>query len=158
MSSALEDQNKDSTTLESTDISYFGNQVSGHSCLLKGTSDSFIIYKPFNLNEAEFYENITKNKDLAISNFTAEYHGILHLPKFVLDEFASKISQIESLVPESQENIKQPGDELNEPEKKSDIPPTIMRTKKEWFKQLFQKRFDNSVTSNLAGLLMINLS
>jgi len=152
MSSALEDQNKDSTTLESTDISYFGNQVSGHSCLLKGTSDSYVIYKPFNLNEAEFYENITKNKDLAISNFVAEYHGILHLPKFVLDEFASKISQIESLVPESQENIKQPADESNGPEKNSDVlsgkTPTVLRTKKEWFKQLFQKRFDNSITSN----------
>jgi len=152
MSSSLEDQNKDSTNLESTNISYFGNQVSGHSCLLKGTSNSYYIYKPFNLNEAEFYENITKNKELALSSFVAGYHGIMNLPKPIIDEFASKINQIESLVPENQEKIIPSTNELNSnsPEKhQKGSPVTILRTKKEWFKQLFLKRFDNNTTSFL---------
>src|SRR4051812_47494869 len=104
MSSSLKLQSLEAVTVENTDLACFDNQISGHSCLLKGTTNPQYLYKPFDHNEADFYEYISKNKHLALYNFTAPYYGTMLIPKRQLEDVASKVCKEETSSEENSES------------------------------------------------------
>jgi len=138
------------TPLESPNLSYFRNQISGHSCLLKGTSNSQCIYKPYDPIEGHFYESISKNKDHPLSSFTPAYYGTFQFPKATLEEFASQICRPSSSQSDSEENSHEVDIQSHSPEEihspLSDSPPCSNNSRTEWFKNLFLNRFNESNT------------
>lgn len=146
MSSSFKLQHSDQTPTENSNFSIFDNQISGHSCLLK---DPQYLYKPYDHNEAEFYESVLKRKNQPIVNFIPTYYGIYNMPKPLLEEFAMNICREDSPSDESE-------DRSNEEEIRAESPDTsenngsdspLSHSRSEWFKNLFQTRFDVCDTS-----------
>jgi len=142
----------DMTPLESPSLSYFSNQISGHSCILKGTANPQCIYKPYDRNEGDFYESISKNKEHPLSNFIPTFYGTFQMPKSILEEVASQICRQEPLPLESEENSPEVDIQSNSPEDiQSPLSDTMScgsSSRTEWLKNLFLHRFNESNTSN----------
>jgi len=141
----------DMIPLESPNLSYFGNQISGHSCLLKGTASPQCLYKPYDSNERDFYETISKNKEHPLSSFIPAYYGTFQFPKATLEEIASQLGRTEMSTSESDENSQEveiqshSPEDLQSPLSESLSCPNSSRS--EWFKNLFLNRFNESNTS-----------
>lgn len=158
MSSSLKLQTPQLVTVESsTDLSTFDNQISGHSCLLKGSTTSKYLYKPYDENEAEFYEYLSKNKQLALYGFTAPYYGTLLIPKRKLEEMAAKVSKEETSSEENDESSTEeeisPENSINVKNLPESVTQNTVQAKSEWFKELFAKRFDETNTSKLIHII-----
>jgi len=167
MSSLLKAQNFDMNTVQNSNLSTFDNQISGHSCLFKGTENPQYIYKPYNPTEANFYEFISKKKGLPLSDFIPTYYGVSQLPKSTLEEIASQIIKEDSSLTESEENPNEPAEMETEASTardqqntdpnnlSSDSANTLSdsQSRSEWFKNLFMSRFNGENTSKC---LMLN--
>lgn len=151
MSSTLKSQSPEAVAVESTDLSCFDNQISGHSVLLKGTTSPQHIYKPYDRNEADFYEYILKNKHLALYNFIAPYYGVMLIPKRKLEDVVSKVCKEETSSEDNEEStieedIQSP-DSYNNAKNVPESVQSNIQARSEWLKELFSKRFNESNTS-----------
>jgi len=166
MSSSLKLQSLDSIpsiTVESADLSYFDNQVSGHSCLLKGVDNPEFLYKPFDRTEAHFYEFLAKHKEHCLQNFIPNYYGILKMPKPVLQDIATQMCSKDTSPTLSEE-------EGNDSEENhsgtSENANDVGNSRSEWFKNLFSNRFNEQnnkflkledLTSDMENPCMLDL-
>ena len=153
MSSSLEvqtlEQTFEQTPVGSPTLLCFNNQISGHSCLLKGSTNPKYILKPFNPNEADFYEFFSKHKEYAISRFIPSYYGTLNLPKPDLEHFAEAYR--DSPPTEEYEDLSTEVDidavGLEHQDCTLETEDTSTQSKAKWFKNLVMKRFNESDTS-----------
>jgi hypothetical protein len=69
-------------------LTFFPNQVGGHTCILKDVSKDWII-KPMKENEANFYEMMQSKygTDSNILEIFPKYYGIMSSKKINLSEF-----------------------------------------------------------------------
>lgn len=151
MGSSLKVQDTENALTDTFDLSCFDNQISGHSCLLKGTSTHEYIFKPYDPNEANFYEFISKNKDHALNNFIPAYYGSPQIPKPKLEEFAAKLCSKELCHEESPELPAHASVETDNTETSEEIASENVtrsgQSRHEWLKHLFTRRFDENNTS-----------
>jgi hypothetical protein len=149
MSSSLKEQTTMTNTVDCTDLSYFDNQISGHSCLLKGTDNPEFLYKPFDRTEAEFYEFLAQHKEHILQNFIPNYYGILKMPKPVLQDIASQICSKEASPTYQLETSDEADNTSNSEENHSgtsDSTNECTNSRSEWFKNLFLHRFNEKNT------------
>ncbi len=152
MSSSFKVKNFDITPLETLNISYFDNQISGHSCLLKGKDFPQLIYKPYHINEEYFYEAISKTKQHPLLHFIPTYYGTYQISKSQLENLAEQIPRPESPEPETEESSHEvetnynSQEELQSPNSESSLGNSYSKT--EWIKSLCQHRFNENNTSN----------
>lgn len=134
--------------METTNFTVFDNQISGHSCLLKGTTNPQYIYKPYDCNEAEFYESFSKKQDHPLSDFIPTYYGVFHMPKPMLEEFVVNVSREESSSYENDEHSQDVDLNNNSHESlettETDSPNAQSRS--EWLKNLLITRLNDSDT------------
>ena len=146
-------------TLSNTHLMTFDNQISGHSCLLKPSTTSKSILKPYNQNEADFYELVTHKTECPIVQFIPAYYGLTHLPKLLMENVAHKILGDSSPSDESDDSKESAGSmtevteavETNpevQPESVKGTPSDCLQSKSNFVKNLFATRFDQTNDCN----------
>ena len=146
-------------TLTNTHLMTFDNQISGHSCLLKPSTTSKSILKPYNRNEADFYELVTHKTGCPIVQFIPAYYGLLLLPARLMENMAHEILRDSSPSDESEDSKESEGSmtEVGEAietssevqsESAKETPSSCLQSKSNFVKNLFATRFDQKNDCN----------